>query len=943
MVTAELNPADPTDILLHGTHIMQKDLISALPSARWSKQIALWHMYCSWSACLALRSTFGDSLTIGPNLEAWAYNELETRIKPCLEMRDQLTSELYPDLYPHQNVDVLFLATAKRAILGNEQGVGKAQPINANVRTPDGWTAIGCLRVGDSIYGKDGTLASVTGIFPQGVRTVYRITCDDGGTTLADEDHLWCISRRSDSYSYFEELWSTKQLRDTLISNPQSRFYLPVAEAEIRPEKDLPLDPYVMGALLGDGSFRGTGVTFGNISPSILERVKESVTLTAKGSRTDVFGVPGINPVVRDLGLWQTTAFTKFIPEIYRTASYEQRLSLLRGLYDTDGTVGSGGTYASLLTCSQNLADNITELGRSLGFKVSQHKRKASNYTYNGNNLTGSKYFTVNLMATSKAPCPFSCDEKTNRWTGRTKRSVTRRISSIELVGQAECVCISVDAKDSLYVTDDHIVTHNTASSIRALLRVNETGVNPFPALVVCPNSMKLSWADEFERWWPGVKTSVIKGTAVQRRKAFEAQSHVKIINWEALRSHSRLVGYGDIALRRCVECGGTEEKITPAKCEVHSRELNQIPWKTVIADEIHRAKDPRSRQSRALKGATGNAEYRWGLTGTVIADSPGDLWSLQNWMEPEAYPSKVKYQERFCQIGYNGYGIEIEGLRPDNKQEFFKAFDPRFRRMTKAVVLPFLPPVVRETRYVEMTPKQSKAYKQMREKMLAQLDSGELLVASNRMTRMGRLLQFASSFGELGEPYNHINKDTGEVTEKQDLLLTDPSSKVATFIDDLDDYGDQSLVVFGVSRQLIYLLSKHLNKLDRAHGLITGAQNEDERELAKNQFQSGHSKLILCTIGAAREGLTLTAASTAVFLQRSWSRIDMEQAMARVHRIGSEIHDSITIVDYVAPDTAELAVIESLGDKGVRFEEVVRDEELLRKVLTSGSFGVAA
>lgn len=468
-----------------------------------------------------------------------------------------------------------------------------------------------------------------------------------------------------------------------------------------------------------------------------------------------------------------------------------------------------------------------------------------------------------------------------------------------------------------------------SAAAIRSMLRVFETGGNPFPALIVAPNSMKMTWKREFETWWPGVDVSVVKGTAVQRRKALERKSHCYVLNWESLRSHSRLAPYGSTALIRCKECGGTED-ITPARCEVHLRELNGIPFATVIADEAHRAKNPSAKQARALWAATGDARYRFGLTGTPIANNPGDLWSLLHWVDPAGYPSKIKFQNRYLDLMYNGFGgLMISGLKASTSDEFFKGFDPRFRRMTKKVVLPFLPEVVQETRYVEMTPKQAKAYKQMQEKMLAELDDGSLVVAPNSLTRIGRLLQFASSFGELTEP---------DLEGHQNLILSEPSSKISAFLDDLPDFEDEAIVVFAQSKQLINLLSARLEKLGIDHGMITGDQSEDERQHDMDRFQAGKINLMLCTIQAGGVGITLTAASMAVFLQRSWSRVDMEQAVNRVHRIGSEKHDHITILNYVAPDTAELAVLQALETKGERFEEVVRDGDLLRKLLTDGT-----
>ena len=117
-------------------------------------------------------------------------------------------------------------------------------------------------------------------------------------------------------------------------------------------------------------------------------------------------------------------------------------------------------------------------------------------------------------------------------------------------------------------------------------------------------------------------------------------------------------------------------------------------------------------------------------------------------------------------------------------------------------------------------------------------------------------------------------------------------------------------------------------------HGLITGAQNELERQQAIDDFQNGRTKWILFTAQAGGVGVTLTAARRLVMLQRPWSLVDYKQAIDRVHRIGSEIHDSILITDYVTEGTIEEKVIETLGAKDYNFQQIVRDKEQLMKVL---------
>jgi len=474
-----------------------------------------------------------------------------------------------------------------------------------------------------------------------------------------------------------------------------------------------------------------------------------------------------------------------------------------------------------------------------------------------------------------------------------------------------------------------------TAQAIRALKKLQDNGEEVFPALIVCPNTLKKNWAREFKTWWPGVTTQVIKGTAAQRKKQFESNADVYIINWESLRTHSRLSPYGSVALTRCSACGGHDDSVSENRCEVHLRELNNIDFKAVVADEIHRSKEPKSKQTRALWSATGNAQIRFALTGTPIANNVVDLWAILHWLSPKDWPSKTKWIDRMIDTMLNAFGgMLVIGVKPHMQDEFYKAINPHMRRMLKSVVLPWLPEIINERRDVEMSTKQKKAYEQMRDTMIAELESGDALTAPSILTQTTRLVQFASSYATM-----EVNETTGEMKAR----LSDPSCKVDALMDDIShgDFGDDSVAVCAVSRQLIELLSAAMTKAKIDHGLITGAQDEDERQKAIDDFQSGKIKWILFTAQAGGVGVTLTAARRLIMLQRPWSLVDHKQALDRVHRIGSEIHDSVIITDYVTEGTIEERVLQVLETKADNFEQIVRDKDQLLRVLKDDKAGV--
>lgn len=452
-----------------------------------------------------------------------------------------------------------------------------------------------------------------------------------------------------------------------------------------------------------------------------------------------------------------------------------------------------------------------------------------------------------------------------------------------------------------------------TAQLIRTLQVLAETGQNPFPALVVCPNSLKSStWSFELAKWAPEIHVEVIDGGAVKRRKQLERVRVygaeipvVAVINYEAVRLHSRLTGYGTIAL--------SDKDREP-------KELNQLGLRTVICDEAHRMKDPKSAQTRAIWAVLHAAEFRYLATGTLIATDIADLWALLHGIESGWFPAKTKYVDRYADTSVNFFGgLDIHGIKPETKDEFFRLIDPLIRRIPKEAALPQLPAKLpTATRHTPMRPKQKKAYEQMRAHMIADIDG--LLVAPNPLAQLMRLNQIASASVTID--------DEGAVT------LAAPSPKVDDLIDLLEELGDEPLVVAAVSRQLIELAAARLTELAIPHGLVTGAQSGYERGQAVERFQDGRHRVILLTLGAGAEGLTLTRASRMVFMQTSYSEIQNAQARDRIHRIGSERHDSIQIIEQITPGTVEEARREIVEAKAMRMEEVVRDKSTLLRLL---------
>jgi SNF2 family DNA or RNA helicase len=239
--------------------------------------------------------------------------------------------------------------------------------------------------------------------------------------------------------------------------------------------------------------------------------------------------------------------------------------------------------------------------------------------------------------------------------------------------------------------------------------------------------------------------------------------------------------------------------------------------------------------------------------------------------------------------------------------------------------VLHDLPPKIYAPRYVKMSAKQEAVYTSMEEDMVAQIEGGRL-IATNPLTHLIRLLQFSSAYAIL-EP-------AADPEDPPLVTLAEPSCKIDALMDILEDMEGAPAVVFALHKQMIYLAQKRLDTAKISYGMITGDQTPLDREVAIRDFQAGKLQVMLCTIAAGSEGITLTRANTAIFLQRSYSRIQNNQAEARIHRIGSEQHDRVEIIDIIADGTIEIDQREALMLKEEISEEVVRDRDTLKKIL---------
>lgn len=376
-------------------------------------------------------------------------------------------------------LNLLLDPNIKLVTLIGRAGSGKAQPINMPVLTPNGWIEIGKIKPGSFVVCPDGSKAKVISIHPQGKKEVYRVCFSDGTSTECCKEHLWKVQTTRNRW--LDNNWEIKSLEeisnDIKINKKERRNYsIPIVEKIDFPRKKLPLDPYVLGMILGDG-----GIThhcgFSSKDKQIVEIIKEKISFCDMKQKNE-YSNNGLKHILLELGLFGKKSEDKFIPDMYKFIPYNDRVALLQGLLDTDGTVeGNNNVYLS--TSSPMLRDDVKELAQSLGAKVTIQTKTKPFYTHNGEKKRSKLDNYMVRIALPSSIAPFRLSRKKEKYIPRTKYKPIRYIDRVELVGLKESVCIYVDHPDHLYITNDYIVTHNTllacASALQHVLNNSKT------------------------------------------------------------------------------------------------------------------------------------------------------------------------------------------------------------------------------------------------------------------------------------------------------------------------------------------------------------------------------------------------------------------------------------------------------------------------------------
>lgn len=764
------------------------------------------------------------------------------------------------------------------SMLWLDVGLGKLQPNSEPVLTPRGWCRMGDLVLGDLVIGSDGKPTEILGVFPHKSQEIVKVTFTDGSWTRCGWDHLWYVEaenhRRRNQVGH---VMTTRQLVDGGLTvkvndaSERSKWYVPMVQPVEYAPVNLELDPYLMGVILGDGTIAAGGSVTVCTDKEIIRACKMKYLRDHKtGEYTGYGSCPGIGPVMRSLRLARHRSWEKFIPEHFLLGSPEQRLALLQGLLDTDGSpIDKGGVEFS--STSENLTDGVVELAQSLG-GIAKKKGPRITTFQNGE---GRPSWRVNVKLPGHLT-PFRLRRKLAKWVRPTKYQPIRKIVSVEVDGREEATCIKVAAADSLYVTRSFIITHNTIVTLTNILeRIDRMDV--YGTLVVAPLRVcQTVWMQEAKNWahTQDLTFSLIHGVPRDRHYAMRKKADIYLVNYENL------------------------AWLVDEIVHVYLSKGEYPPFNMVVYDEISKMKDTSSNRVLAMGQLLSYFPYRMGLTATPASNGYKDLFGqyfvLDSGQRLGTNITTFK-DEFFNAEGYMGYDLETK----PGAEDLIKMRIADITLQMSNEDYAELPEVVYNDIMLKLSPAVMEKYEQLESDMFLELESGNSVEVFNAAALTNKCLQAANGALYLvpGSP-------------EWDLLHDVKLQALEDIVEESSGQPILCLYAFKSDRDRIMKKFPHATYLG-------GPMTTAEVEQIVQDWTDGKTSLLIGHPASLAHGLNLQyGGHTMVWFGLNWSLELYDQAIGRLVRQGQKY--PVIVHRLLAEATLDEAVRDALFNKAV-------------------------
>lgn len=590
---------------------------------------------------------------------------------------EEIDLSKYGNLFEHQKIGIQFLLARGSAILADEQGLGKMLLPETPVLTPNGWKEIQKLKIGDLIGNSEGTFSKVTGIFNNPKKKFYKFYFNDGTTIESCEEHLWNVKtanqqKRNSNWKTLETKEIIKNIYNKNGKNkPTNIWRFPICKPFKFKKNKLKIDPYILGCLIGDGYLKKNGIILTSNDLEIINYFSNKYNIYQQPSKKNSYDYfiksKELNNELNNLNLLNKHSWDKFIPEMYKWSSINDRKEIIRGLLDTDGYVNKEGDIIQFTTASYQLANDVKFIIQSLGGLVTWHE-KIPTYTYKKEKRKGRLAYTLTLKL-PKNFIPFKISRKIKRFKPKTKYQPNRILTKIEYVGKKSGICISTDAPNHLYVIDNFIVTHNT--KISSIYSIESKAKK---TLIVSPLTARFIWVDELKSL--GIKTSEID---VPDKKINKAAKYI-ILNYDKLKK------FKDILLT--------------------------MKFDLALLDEAHMLKNKTSQRYKAIAKLSPKIKNIVCITGTPLVNRPVDLFPLLKLIKHPLGSNFNEYTKRYCNRTLKTFGTrsfwEISGAQ--NLHELSEKVKTSMIRRLKKDCLD-LPPKIYTIYHIDMPKKMLPEY----------------------------------------------------------------------------------------------------------------------------------------------------------------------------------------------------------------------------------------
>lgn len=833
---------------------------------------------------------------------------------------------------PFQKAGIEYAIQRERTLVADSPGLGKEQDVNTPILTPTGWKRMGDIVVGDKVIGSDGSSVTVTGVFPQGVKDNYIVHFRDGSSVNCGLDHLWKVSNKS---------WKGDKTRVVTLRHiidagvvqkyGKSKYKIPLVSPVNFAEKEYYIHPYVLGVLLGDGSLHGanpqitTHVNDKETRDRIATHIKEPYRL-----RTRQSGSVCQSNIARERGVGSSCSeynaeldrlnirvkgSEKRIPEEYMFGSVDQRIELLRGLMDSDGSISKIGNRVVFHNCNVDLTKDVQQLVWSLGGVgiLRHHTRKDGK----------ADEYQLNVKTHFN---PFYLRRKAIRWTpSADSHKPMRHITEVEPNGKCEQVCIAVDAPDNLYVTKDYIVTHNTVQAVGV-----HNSVKTRDVLIICPASLKVNWSREWKKWdVHGLSVGI--AMSIPRRKTVTDENGNKYVKTWTEHDFPDT----DVVI------------VNYDMLDTFDEQIKDGYWDLVICDEAHLLKSQKAVRSLCVFGGVKKAVKKNGrtvtprkeyepiladrhlyLTGTPILSRPIELWNLIRACDRKGLGRDyTEYAFEYCAANYTINGLDVSGK--SNLDKLNRLMRERFLvRRDKRAVLKELPEKTRETILLPKDKLESPVKKELSrvEKALAAYEEELGIREDNKFRFIDDLcqkLQDAIDAQDGEEP--DWEAAVKMLSAPDQILFTEISAareevamaKIGMVVEHVMKLyeAEEPVILFGFHKAVIKEIKERLEKNGVRVGVVVGDVPANKRQGIIDKFQDGEYDVILGNIMAMGVGYTLTRARIVVFAELDWVPSMIEQAEDRAWRHGQK---NAVLVQYLIVDGSiearmAMAIIEKM------------------------------